>query len=568
VAAKSKMPDQVILLIKKLRSEQRFRIKHIVKTVRCDDAGENKLLEQKCIHHQLGIHFEYTGPGTPQYNGRVERMFASLYGRVRTMLNAAQLVKFICEGVWAEAAKRATDIENMLVTPNKPVAVYHRFYGIKEREIKFYKPFGDMAIVEENQHQKIRSKLVNRGRVCMFLGHAPNHATDTFRFLNLQTLNEIVSRDVIWLNKCYGDWKGLEKNNITMAPEIYDDSDTEVEYVDSVTPNPGRVLEVDEGNDSIGVAPNPEPSDPSEDDEDIFGDEAPTDEDGGASGLRIPTAWDADEMEVGNQRLQREMLKLSGFNPWANSFLTRTDRTNRQDRDRIQHQVRPVSDVITAVDMEMVSRLEPTVESSVGTAPSSEPRLEPDLVTVETIDTALTGIDYDKIDPKKYRKMFKVPGSYKEAVNHPCEWQRKRWIEAMSKENTKMESCNVCTLIDRSSMQPGRVCIKFRWVFEIKRDGTFRARLVACGYSQKPGVDFQKSYSPVINDPVLRIVVIYQMVKRLIAVFLDVEVAFLHGELKEIIYMECPDGVAYTGDKVVVLNKSMYGLVQAARQFS
>jgi Reverse transcriptase (RNA-dependent DNA polymerase) len=72
----------------------------------------------------------------------------------------------------------------------------------------------------------------------------------------------------------------------------------------------------------------------------------------------------------------------------------------------------------------------------------------------------------------------------------------------------------------------------------------------------------------VINDPVLRIMVIYQMVKRLIAVLLDVEVAFIHGDLKEIIYMECSDGIAYTGDKVVVLNKLMYGLVQeAARQF-
>jgi NAD(P)H-flavin reductase len=71
----------------------------------------------------------------------------------------------------------------------------------------------------------------------------------------------------------------------------------------------------------------------------------------------------------------------------------------------------------------------------------------------------------------------------------------------------------------------------------------------------------------VINDPVIRILVNYQMVKRLIAVLLDVEVAFLHGDLKEIIYMECPDVIVYTGEKVVVLNKSMYGLVQAARQF-
>jgi hypothetical protein len=89
-------------------------------------------------------------------------------------------VKFICEGVWAEAAKRATDIEIMLVTPNKPVAAYHRFYGTKACKKKFNKPFGDMAIVEVSHNRKICSKLANHGRVCMFLGHAPNHATDTF----------------------------------------------------------------------------------------------------------------------------------------------------------------------------------------------------------------------------------------------------------------------------------------------------------------------------------------------------------------------------------------------------
>jgi hypothetical protein len=93
IKAKSIMPEQVVMLIKLLRSNQRFPIKHVVKTIRCDDAGENKAFENLCIIEQLGIHFEYTGPGTPQYNGRVERKFATLYGRVRAMLNAAKVTK-------------------------------------------------------------------------------------------------------------------------------------------------------------------------------------------------------------------------------------------------------------------------------------------------------------------------------------------------------------------------------------------------------------------------------------------------------------------------------------------
>jgi hypothetical protein len=78
VKHKSQMLEKVVLLIKKLRSDQRYSINHVVKIIRCNDAGENKVLETLCIKEQLGIHFEYTGPGTPQYNGRVERKFATL----------------------------------------------------------------------------------------------------------------------------------------------------------------------------------------------------------------------------------------------------------------------------------------------------------------------------------------------------------------------------------------------------------------------------------------------------------------------------------------------------------
>jgi Reverse transcriptase (RNA-dependent DNA polymerase) len=89
-----------------------------------------------------------------------------------------------------------------------------------------------------------------------------------------------------------------------------------------------------------------------------------------------------------------------------------------------------------------------------------------------------------------------------------------------------MKMNKVWTKIKRSQMQPGRVCIQYKWVFDIKRDGTFRARLVACRYSQVPGVDFQEAYSPVINDVVFRILIVCQIIWGLTAVLVDVEVAF------------------------------------------
>ena len=173
--------------------------------VRCDDAGENRALEDRCNEKGIGITFEYTGPGSPQFNGRVERKFPTLYARVRTMLNAAAVPKHIREGVWAEAAKTATQIEDLIVTESKPVAAFHRFYNIKTFKLTKMHPFGEIVVVERNSNRGMKGKLENRGRACMYLGHAENHTDEVYRFLDLDTLRVIMSRDVIWLGKNYAE---------------------------------------------------------------------------------------------------------------------------------------------------------------------------------------------------------------------------------------------------------------------------------------------------------------------------------------------------------------------------
>ena len=98
-------------------------------------------------------------------------------------------------------------------------------------------------------------------------------------------------------------------------------------------------------------------------------------------------------------------------------------------------------------------------------------------------------------------------------------------------------------IIDRTSMASGRCCVKHKWVFKIKRDGRYHARLVACGYSQIPGVDFHENYSPVIHDVTYCIMIILQIILNLESRIVDVETAFLHGDLEEEIYMDCPEGL-------------------------
>ena len=75
-----------------------------------------------------------------------------------------------------------------------------------------------------------------------------------------------------------------------------------------------------------------------------------------------------------------------------------------------------------------------------------------------------------------------------------------------------MNDHGVWRKIKRSNMPRGRRCVKHKWVLEIKRNGVFRARLVACGYSQVGGVDFNLIYAPVVTDVMMRILLIAKMV--------------------------------------------------------
>jgi len=79
--------------------------------------------------------------------------------------------------------------------------------------------------------------------------------------------------------------------------------------------------------------------------------------------------------------------------------------------------------------------------------------------------------------------------------------------------------------------------VKSKWIFDIKRSGLFKVRLVACGYSQIPGVDFTESYAPVINDVSWRILIIAMLVQKLEAKICDVSTAFSYGDLEEDIYI-------------------------------
>ena len=75
-------------------------------------------------------------------------------------------------------------------------------------------------------------------------------------------------------------------------------------------------------------------------------------------------------------------------------------------------------------------------------------------------------------------------------------------------------------------MSRNKRCIKCKWVFKKKSNGVYRARLVACGYSQIPNVDYEESFNPVVNDVTWKVLIILAMTRNLDIRLLDVETAF------------------------------------------
>jgi hypothetical protein len=83
--------------------------------------------------------------------------------------------------------------------------------------------------------------------------------------------------------------------------------------------------------------------------------------------------------------------------------------------------------------------------------------------------------------------------TYDEAWNSKDPVSSEKWRMAIKKEFNDMQSRVVWDVISKEEVPRDRRCIKCNWIFEINRNGIFRARLVACGCSQVPGVDFNES---------------------------------------------------------------------------
>ena len=156
-----------------------------------------------------------------------------------------------------------------------------------------------------------------------------------------------------------------------------------------------------------------------------------------------------------------------------------------------------------------------------------------------------------------------VPSSVRTALLDP------HWRRAMEEEYAALVANQTWDLVPRP---PGTNVVTGKWIWTHKRraDGTlerYKARWVLRGFTQRPGVDYDETFSPVVKPATVRTVLSLALARSWPVHQLDVKNAFLHGALTETVYCCQPVGFVDSSrpDMVCRLNRSLYGLKQAPR---
>jgi len=192
----------------------------------------------------------------------------------------------------------------------------------------------------------------------------------------------------------------------------------------------------------------------------------------------------------------------------------------------------------------------------------------------EVNDPISSSLSYSQISPSHMLyinniSQIPIPQSYSEAK------KSKEWCGVIHKE---IDAMKITDTWEITSLPLGKKAVGCKWVFTVKflSDDSlerYKARLVFKGYTQKEGLDYTDTFSPVAKMATVKLLLKVSASKQWFLNQLDISNAFLNGDLEETIYMKLPEGYADSkGDSlppnaVCRLKKSIYGLKQASRQW-
>ncbi|KMQ86904.1 retrovirus-related pol polyprotein from transposon tnt 1-94 [Lasius niger] len=162
---------------------------------------------------------------------------------------------------------------------------------------------------------------------------------------------------------------------------------------------------------------------------------------------------------------------------------------------------------------------------------------------------------------------IREPQNLEEAFSSP---QSDEWIQAVEEELSNLERLETWEVVEPLV---GKVCIDSKWVFKLKRDTSgkiarYKARLVARGFNQKEGIDYDQTYAPVARFAIVRFLLAMSVTFGWLTRHIDIKSAYLNGHLKEELYMRLSALHKNEETKTVKLLRPIYGLKQSEHNWN
>ena len=562
---KSEIAEKLIALMKQLQVSKGGIV---VKRLHSDGGTEVINHTVKSFLAGQGTQLTFTTSGTPEHNGIIERYHQTQLNITRSLLTQAGAPLVL----WGEAIKHATSLYNCNHTVHNTNQTPHeRYYGTPPVLDKFH-VWGCDCYVWIPPAQ--RGKLDERMWIGMYIGVSEQQ--NAYRVLNASSGKVVVTRNVKFpenelqftvchqLRMCN---KPVDaEDEVLVNNTIYDDSDDGVELVDSMeklTINNGTNPTMQQSNkqdvDTIDLTDSRTDADSfSNDQTQLITNENIN-----------PGIIDTESKSLGDDGYN------SNINDEGNDIIE-DDHESKEEKEIVEEQqdhesiTIPLSSISESNEDEHHSDVE--ILSSQGTINANNS-------VKKGSDVRRSGRTHKPVDHgpfQIYGRAYSVittnaagvdPINHREAMATP---QKELWKAAEQSEINSLIKHGVFKVADRRTIPKDKIPLPTKMVYKTKygsdgKPSRYKCRFVVKGFKQTFMVDYEDTFAPVVR---------YQSVKMLMAIgahhnlehlTMDVETAFLHGELPkhQVIYIEPPEGWTDDPNVVWLLIKTLYGLKQA-----
>ncbi|GJW81086.1 retrovirus-related pol polyprotein from transposon TNT 1-94 [Tanacetum coccineum] len=457
-------------------------------------------------YEKVGISHETSVARTPQQNSVVERRNHTLIEPARTMLIYAKAHLFL----WEEAVTTACYTQNRSSIQRRHGKTPYELLHDKLPDLSYLYVFGVLCY-PTNDSENL-GKLQPKVDIGIFIGYAPTKKA--FRIYNRRT-----KRIIETIHVDFDELTDMDSEQRSLEPALHEMTPATI---------------------SSGLVPNPIPSTPfvppSKNDWDFLFNLAPEPVVSTGSPSSKIVDQDAPSLNVAHMNndpffgvpILKNESEASSSDVIPNVVHTAAPNSEHVNKWTKDH---PLENIIGELERPVSTRLQLHEQA-----------------LFCYYDAFLSSVE---------------PKTYKDALTQAC------WIEAMQEELNEFKQLEVWELVPR----PDQVMvITLKWIYKVKLDEVGgiiknKARLVARGYRQEEGIDFEESFALVARIEAIRIFLAFAAQKNMIVYQIDVKMAFLNGILREEVYVSQSDGFMDQDNlnHVYKLKKALYGLKQASR---